>query len=212
MCFVLALPCYSQEEKGYQISAEISGLKDGTLVSLKSLEGKEGTAIAKYGKFIFKGKVEVAGTPYTLGIAGKEQRIELLMDNSLKLQLRASFENLPDCNFGIIESGSYLDFLQRVQAPFSAAYRKFEENKKTDSISTALSKQDYNVATQTYIKEVYLWIGMNPGSYYTPFLISFWWPEIDKANAYNRLTKKAKNSYYGRQLFAQVEAIKQENK
>lgn len=225
LSFVFGLSGYTQEEKGYQVSAEISGLKDGTVISLKSLEGKESTAIAKDGKFSFKGKVEVAGTPYTLSIAGQEHTMELLLDNSLDLYLTVRLDSLPKCNFSASKTGgNYFDFQRLVQAPFSAAYQQYKEfmkamtskdnyaewekaikeSKGTDSLRMALAREVYNHASTTYAKEVYLWIGLYPDSYYSPQLIMNWWPQADRQNAYKRLSQKVKDSYYGKVLFDQL--------
>ncbi|HMJ48167.1 MAG TPA: TlpA disulfide reductase family protein [Ferruginibacter sp.] len=198
---------------GYSIRAKIDGLPDGILFYLVKSKTSGGfdtvsRVKSKNQQFLFEGVLSLEAEIHfvkmdtTVLKLEKKKRswVRLLLDNST-IQLNGDFKQWPEVQVkGSLPTQEYEAFLQLTKYPLTE-YNK-EVEKFNNQVGEDKDSAQINNAKQTF-NEVYLKsLESFPNSYAVPLLIlSNSVLELqDKEEAYDKLSYKLKNSFYGVKL------------
>ncbi|SIO49305.1 AhpC/TSA family protein [Chitinophaga niabensis] len=209
---VIRLNVSAQFERGYQIMGNVKDLPNGInfyLIGTKEDGGADTIAIVKSkdNKFIIKGKIELEAQMYfvkmdtsSLKLPGNRQSwVRLLLDNS-KIELNGRLEDWPEVEVkGSLPTDEYNRFVKTIrEARENANNRMMNANR--DSIIIAEAQEEYN-------KEFIKALEKIPNSFAVPlFILNNSVLKLDALNfAYNKLSKKQKDSFYGIKLRERIE-------
>lgn len=203
---------YSQNA-GYTISGYIKELPDGTSVYLVQNKdnGRPDTVDhvkSKNRKFVLKGKLPSEGTIRFVkldnSISNKKHWVRLLLDNSgEKIKLTGTLGEWPNVSIeGSKLTKEYDKFVKCIKLVINDINTRIDAAEK-DSAKIAEIKKDYDAK---YLETLEL----IPGSYAVPlFLFNNKGMDLDlKEMAYESLSEKLKESYYGKALKKQIFNIK----
>lgn len=199
----------AQNDKGFTIKGELSGLKDGDKVMLISTgdQRKMDTVFqtVKNNRFELKGQVKNGADFYSLRVENKRIRYNAFLDNS-SMVLKGDAEDLSRVTLSGSPAHEDYQRYTAMMAPTTAKIRNLNKEyrdartAKNEELVKTISKQ-FDELEGEQAKLTNDFILKNPQSYYTPYLIFNGDVEPSTTTpVYNGLSQAVKASTYGIKL------------
>lgn len=207
---------HAQQGKNFTLKGELTGVKDGDKILLiRNIDQNTTDTLTqsiKGGKFVLKGLVNNGAEFFSIRVENKRIRYNAFLDNS-NMTLKGNADDLSKSVItGSRAHSEYLKFSDTT-APLTNTMRALNKeygeakNANNSEKMAAISKQfDEIEGEQAKVTERF--IKNNPTSYYTPYLI--FKGDVEPTTTlplYNALSADVKESTYGVQLKARLDAL-----
>jgi thiol-disulfide isomerase/thioredoxin len=205
----------AKSQTGFTIQGNIKGIPNLTrLFLVHNLNGKAdtvGTAVSENGQFKFKGSVALEGEFHFIKIDGTLPYLTLLLDNSI-IEILGDKATWPVAMVsGSAVNDNYQEMLLKINAPKKDMDEMDSQlatvaNSK-DTIALKLLEEKQKRAMDVFLENWERVIEAYPNSLWTPSIISRLsrWDVAKKKSAYEKLSLRAQNSLYGRELKEEIE-------